>query len=61
MTAKCAVIGLGSMGLGMAKSLLQKGYAVSGADLNASAVQALGAMGGKGFATALRLRHCVPG
>ena len=52
MTAKCAVIGLGSMGLGMAKSLLQKGHAVSGADLNANAVQALGAMGGKGFATA---------
>ena len=38
MTAKVSVIGLGSMGLGMAQSLLRKGLSVTGADLNPDAV-----------------------
>jgi putative dehydrogenase len=53
MTANVSVIGLGSMGLGMAQSLLRKGLAVSGADLNPDAVKKLEAAGGHGFASAL--------
>ncbi len=52
MTAKVSVIGLGSMGLGMAQSLLRKGLAVSGADLNAEAVEKLRSAGGEGFGSA---------
>lgn len=52
MTVKVSVIGLGSMGLGMAQSLLRKGLAVSGADLNAEAVAKLSAAGGEGFGSA---------
>lgn len=52
MTAKVSVIGLGSMGLGMAQSLLRKGLAVSGADLNAEAVEKLRSAGGKGCGSA---------
>ena len=52
MTAKVAVIGLGSMGLGMAQSLLRKGLSVSGADLNPAAVKTLGSQGGQGFGSA---------
>jgi 3-hydroxyisobutyrate dehydrogenase len=52
MTAKVSVIGLGSMGLGMAQSLLRKGLAVSGADLNPDAVKNLEAAGGRGSASA---------
>jgi 3-hydroxyisobutyrate dehydrogenase len=53
MTANVTVIGLGSMGLGMAQSLLRKGIAVSGADLNPDAVKKLQAAGGRGFTSAL--------
>ena len=53
MTANVSVIGLGSMGLGMAQSLLRKGLAVAGADLNPDAVNKLEAAGGHGFASAL--------
>lgn len=42
-----AVIGLGSMGLGMAKSLLRAGHAVSGYDLSEKATAALSAAGGR--------------
>ncbi len=41
------VIGLGSMGFGMASSLLRDGFPVSGYDLNAEAVTRLVALGGK--------------
>jgi 3-hydroxyisobutyrate dehydrogenase len=52
MTAKVSVIGLGSMGLGMAQSLLRRELVVSGADLNPDAVKKLKAAGGRGFASA---------
>ncbi|MFN4140528.1 L-threonate dehydrogenase [Aestuariivirga sp.] len=52
MTAKVSVIGLGSMGLGMAQSLLRKGFSVTGADLNAEALKKLEAAGGSGFSSA---------
>lgn len=52
MTAKVSVIGLGSMGLGMAQSLLRKGLAVAGADLSPDAVKKLEASGGLGFGVA---------
>jgi 3-hydroxyisobutyrate dehydrogenase len=42
-----AVIGLGSMGLGMARSLLRAGHVVSGYDLAAAANAALVAAGGR--------------
>ena len=41
-----AVIGLGSMGLGMARSMLRAGLAVCGVDLSAAAVAELVAAGG---------------
>jgi putative dehydrogenase len=44
---KVSVIGLGSMGFGMASSLLRDGFSVSGYDLNAEAVARLVALGGK--------------
>lgn len=46
-TQRMAVIGLGSMGLGMAKSLLHAGYGVSGYDLSEKAVAALVGAGGR--------------
>jgi putative dehydrogenase len=45
--ARMAVIGLGSMGLGMARSLLRAGHAVSGYDLAEAANAALVAAGGR--------------
>ncbi|WDQ98605.1 NAD(P)-binding domain-containing protein [Devosia sp. J2-20] len=42
-----AMIGLGSMGLGMAKSLLASGHTVSGYDVTASATAALGDLGAR--------------
>ncbi len=44
---KVCVIGLGSMGFGMASSLLRDGFSVTGYDLNADAVARLVALGGK--------------
>ncbi len=52
MTAKVSVIGLGSMGLGMAQSLLRKGFSVAGADVNPEALRKLEAAGGSGFSSA---------
>ena len=52
MTMKVSVIGLGSMGLGMAQSLLRHGLSVSGADLNPEAVAKLTAAGGDGSSSA---------
>jgi 3-hydroxyisobutyrate dehydrogenase len=42
-----AVIGLGSMGLGMAKALLKAGHTVSGYDVSEAATAALAASGGR--------------
>jgi putative dehydrogenase len=49
--SKVAVIGLGSMGSGMAQSLLRAGHAVTGCDLSKAARDRLDAAGGKAFAT----------
>ncbi|RWC97519.1 MAG: NAD(P)-dependent oxidoreductase [Mesorhizobium sp.] len=43
---KIGVVGLGSMGFGIATSLLRSGHDVYGADVNAEAVERLRAMGG---------------
>ncbi|WJH41511.1 NAD(P)-dependent oxidoreductase [Aliirhizobium terrae] len=43
---KIAVIGLGSMGLGMARSALKAGHQVRGFDVNPKALEALEAQGG---------------
>jgi putative dehydrogenase len=50
-TTKAAVIGLGSMGFGMARSLLRAGFAVSGFDVSEQAVARLAAEGGAAGAT----------
>lgn len=47
MSQNVAVIGLGSMGLGMARTLLAKGWQVSGCDLSAEARDRLRAHGGE--------------
>lgn len=41
-----AVVGLGNMGIGMAKNLLQAGFPVIGYDLRADRLESLSAMGG---------------
>jgi putative dehydrogenase len=52
MTAqRVAVIGLGSMGFGMAQSLLRAGFAVTGCDVDRAAVARFVAAGGHGAAT----------
>jgi 3-hydroxyisobutyrate dehydrogenase len=43
---RIAFVGLGNMGLPMAKNLVKGGYEVAGYDLSRSAVEALGAAGG---------------
>jgi len=48
---KAAVIGLGSMGLGMARSLLRAGFSVAGFDVSADAVARLAAHGGRAATT----------
>lgn len=50
-TAKVAVIGLGSMGLGMARSLIKAGIEVVGSDVSRAAVDRLMEAGGQGAAT----------
>lgn len=47
-SVKVAVIGLGAMGMGMARSLLRAGLSVAGYDPNSDAVKALEADGGGG-------------
>src|SRR6201994_4260931 len=47
---KMAVIGLGSMGFGMATSLQRKGYEVTGCDVAADSVAGFVKDGGKGAA-----------
>ena len=46
VASRVAVIGLGSMGLGMASSLLRGGFAVAGCDLSADALAKLEQAGG---------------
>jgi putative dehydrogenase len=46
-----AVIGLGSMGFGMARSLLRAGFAVTGFDVSADAVERFVACGGRAAKT----------
>src|SRR3712207_361709 len=48
---RVAVIGLGSMGYGMAQSLRRAGHDVVGCDIAASAVERFVAEGGRGAAT----------
>ncbi|MBN9002179.1 MAG: NAD(P)-binding domain-containing protein, partial [Rhizobiales bacterium] len=47
---RVAVIGLGSMGFGMASSLLRAGFAVTGCDVSADSVARFKASGGQGAA-----------
>jgi L-threonate 2-dehydrogenase len=46
-----AIVGLGSMGLGMARSLLRANHTVAGCDINTVAVESLKSDGGLGFST----------
>ena len=48
---RIAVIGLGSMGFGMATSLRRAGFEVTGCDVSADAVRKFVADGGKGAHT----------
>jgi 3-hydroxyisobutyrate dehydrogenase len=48
---RMAVIGLGSMGFGMATSVRRKGFEVTGCDVSADAVKRFVADGGRGAAT----------
>ncbi|WP_375455998.1 L-threonate dehydrogenase [uncultured Methylobacterium sp.] len=48
---RAAVIGLGSMGLGMAASLLRAGFTVAACDVNPDAVARFSELGGRGVAT----------
>jgi 3-hydroxyisobutyrate dehydrogenase len=50
-TLRIAFVGLGSMGLGMAKNLVAKGHTVIGVDMNPDAVAALKAAGGESAPT----------
>ncbi|GJD77732.1 L-threonate dehydrogenase [Methylobacterium gregans] len=50
-TGRAAVIGLGSMGAGMAASLLRAGFSVSACDVNREAVARFEAAGGRGAAS----------
>lgn len=51
---RICVIGLGSMGMGMAQAMLRKGLDVSGYDLNPEAMKRFESMGGGGAAPAAR-------
>jgi L-threonate 2-dehydrogenase len=51
---RICVIGLGSMGMGMAQAMLRKGLDVSGSDLNPEAMKRFESMGGGGAAPAAR-------
>ena len=51
MSKKAAVIGLGSMGFGMARSLLRAGFEVAGFDVSADPIERFAAEGGVKAAT----------
>ena len=44
---RIGVIGLGNMGIGLAKNLLKNGYDVQGYDLSSERIDALMTLGGK--------------
>jgi L-threonate 2-dehydrogenase len=48
---RATVIGLGSMGLGMALSLMRRGFEVTGCDVSPAAVERFVAAGGRGTST----------
>ncbi|HUQ37922.1 MAG TPA: L-threonate dehydrogenase [Aestuariivirga sp.] len=50
-TLAAGVIGLGSMGMGMAQSMVKRGIKVAGFDINAAAITKLVEAGGSGAAT----------
>ena len=50
-TLQIGFIGLGAMGMGMAKSLLRAGFTVQGYDINPAAVTAFTEVGGRGATT----------
>ena len=50
-TLQIGFIGLGAMGMGMAKSLLRAGFTVQGYDINPAAVAAFAEAGGRGATT----------
>ncbi len=50
-TLAAGVIGLGSMGLGMAQSMVKRGIKVAGFDINAAAIAKLVEVGGSGAAS----------
>jgi 3-hydroxyisobutyrate dehydrogenase len=54
---RVAVIGLGSMGFGMATSLLRAGFAVTGCDVSADSVARFKAGGGRAAATPAEAVH----
>ncbi len=48
---RIAIIGLGSMGMGIARAMLRAGHTVSGCDVNADALRTFSASGGKAYST----------
>ena len=54
---RIGVVGLGSMGLGMAVSLLRAGFKVKGCDVDPKAVQAFGAAGGQAAASPAQVAY----
>jgi putative dehydrogenase len=54
---RIGVVGLGSMGLGMAGSLLLAGFKVTGCDVDPKAVQAFGAAGGQAAASPAQVAY----
>ncbi len=58
MTKNTAIVGLGNMGLGMAKNLLKEGFRVAGSDLRPERGQMLEALGGSAAASLDELAGC---
>ncbi|MCS2608309.1 L-threonate dehydrogenase [Halomonas dongshanensis] len=56
--ARVGVIGLGAMGLGIAETLHQSGFDVTGCDINASARTAFVALGGASVESPAELHDC---
>jgi putative dehydrogenase len=54
---RIGVVGLGSMGLGMAASLLRAGFKVTGCDVDPKAVQAFDAAGGQAAASPAQVAY----
>ena len=58
--SKVGVIGLGSMGLGVARTLVAKGFEVHACDVRAEAVQNFANEGGVGAADPAAMGAAVP-